>query len=59
MKGVSGVHTIYYVEKIRKRGWLGIPYAALKLRTAHVDERNWRRLRGRRFSLGAMMCFGD
>ena len=54
-KGGAGVHTIIYFSRIRKRGWLGIPYTALKLRTAHVDDRGWARLRHRRFSVLEMM----
>ena len=49
---------IIYAEKIRKRGWFGIPYTTLKLRCAHVDPENWRRLRGRPFSLASMMLSG-
>ncbi len=46
---------IHYIEIIRKRGWLGIPYRMPKLRTAHVDERRWQQLRGKPFSLSAML----
>ena len=53
------VHAIFYIEQIHMRGWFGIPYSVLKLRVAHVDERNWRRLRRRRFSMRARMCFGE
>ena len=49
------MYRIIYVEKIRKRGWFGIPYVALKLRTAHLDERGWQRMRRRPFSMAALM----
>ena len=49
------MHRIVYTEKIRKRGWLGIPYTVLKVRTAHVDDRDWPRMKGRPFSMGALM----
>ena len=51
------MHRIRYTEKIRKRGWFGIPYTVLKVRTAHVDDRNWQRLRRRPFSIGEMMWY--
>ena len=46
---------IRYTQKIRKRGPFGIPYTALVIRTAHVDEANWWRLRKRPFSISALM----
>ena len=49
------MHRIVYTEKIRKRGWLGIPYTVLKVRTAHLDDRDWPRMKGRPFSMGALM----
>lgn len=49
------MHRIIYVSRIKKRGWLGIPYTALMLRTAHVDDAGWRRLKHRRFSIRALM----
>ena len=49
------MHSVIYWEIIRKRGWLGIPYAVPKPRVAHLDERHWQRLRGRPFSVGAML----
>ena len=49
------MHSIYYVTPIRKRGIFGIPYTALVVRAAHVDEANWRRLRRRPFSMAALM----
>ena len=52
------MYRIIYAEKIRKRGWFGIPYTTLKLRCAHMDPENWRRLRGRPFSLVNMMLSG-
>lgn len=52
------MYRIIYAEKIRKRGWFGIPYTTLKLRCAHMDSENWRRLRGRPFSLLNMMLSG-
>lgn len=50
---------IHYLQKIKKRGPFGIPYTTVIVRTAHVDERNWRRLRrrGRPFSLCEMMLY--
>ena len=51
------MHRICYLQKINKRGWFGIPYAIIKVRTAHVDERNWQRLKRRPFSLGEMMMY--
>lgn len=49
------MHSIFYIEKIRKVGWFGIPYVVLKLRTAHMDEQSWRRMRNRPFSMAALM----
>ena len=51
------MHSIRYLQKIRKRGPFGIPYTALVLRVAHVDERNWQRLRHRRFSLNDLLVY--
>ena len=51
------MHTIRYVQKIKKRGPFGIPYTALVVRAAHVDEENWRRLRRRRFSMDALLIY--
>lgn len=48
---------IHYFQKIRKRGPFGIPYAVIKVRTAHVDERHWQRLRHRPFSLCEMLVY--
>lgn len=48
---------IRYCQKIRMRGVFGIPYTIIKVRTAHVDERNWRRLRRRPFSILEMMLY--
>ena len=50
------MHTIFYLTPIRKRGPLGIGYVSLKLRTAHVDERKWLLLRGRPFSIRALLA---
>lgn len=49
------MHSIYYVTRVRKRGPFGISYTSLVLRTAHVDEANWRRLRRKPFSMAALM----
>lgn len=49
------MHRIIYFSWIKKRGILGIPYAVLKPRTAHMDEARWRRLRHRKFSVREMM----
>ena len=49
------VRRIHYIEKINKLGWFGIPYTVLKIRSANVDARHWQRLRGRPFSLAALM----
>ena len=46
---------IYYIEKIHKLGWFGSPYIALTLRTAHVDQRHYDRLKGRRFTVRALL----
>ena len=51
------MHKIRYISRINKRGWFGIPYTVLKVRTAHVDERNWQRLKNRPFSMGELMMF--
>ena len=51
------MHSIRYLQKIRKRGPFGIPYTALVLRVAHVDERHWQRMKGRPFSVGELMTF--
>ncbi len=53
-EGLS-MHKIRYISRINKRGWFGIPYTVWKVRTAHVDERNWRRLRNRPFSMSELM----
>ena len=49
------VYSIIYFSWIRKRGILGIPYAVLKPRVAHVDEAGRRWFRHRRFSVRALM----
>ena len=51
------MHSIRYLQKIKKRGPFGIPYTALVIRVAHVDERNWQRLRNRPFSLRELLVF--
>ena len=51
------MRTIHYIEKIRKRGPFGIPYTAIVVRAAHVDEQNWQRLRRKPFSVGALMIY--
>lgn len=48
---------IRYISRINKRGWFGIPYTVLKIRTAHVDERNWQRMKDRPFSMGELMIY--
>jgi len=48
---------IHYIEKIKKRGPFGIPYTAIVVRVAHVDERNWQRLRNRPFSLRELLVY--
>ena len=55
MTGVRDVRRIYYTERINKVGWFGIPYTVLKIRTATVDARHWQRLRGKPFSLEALL----
>lgn len=49
------MYRIYYTEKINKVGWFGIPYTVLKIRSANVDAWHWQRLRGRPFSLEALL----
>ncbi|MBQ8110664.1 MAG: hypothetical protein IJ124_10945 [Clostridia bacterium] len=49
------MYKIYYTEKINKVGWFGIPYTVLKLRSANVDAKNYRRLHGRPFSLAELL----
>ena len=51
------MHCIRSLQRIRKRGPFGIPYTALVLREAHVDERHWQRLRNRRFSLNDLLIY--
>ena len=51
------MHPIPYIQKIKKRGPFGIPYTALVIRVAHVDDRNWQRLKRRPFSLCEMMLY--
>ena len=51
------VYRIRYIEKIKKRGPFGIPYTAIVVRTAHVDECNWQRLRRRPFSLSELLIY--
>lgn len=48
---------IRYIEKIKKRGPFGIPYTSIVVRVAHVDERNWQRLKRRPFSLSEMLIY--
>lgn len=55
---VDAMHRIIYCTRIKKRGPLGIGYTVLKLRTAHVDDANWQRLRHRRFSFLELMLPG-
>lgn len=50
------MRTIRYIQKIRKRGPFGIPYTGFKLRTAHVDEARWHRMKRRPFSMGELMA---
>lgn len=56
MKGGRAVHRIIYFTRIRKRGVFGIPYTVVKPRTAHVDERRWRQIKDRPFSIRELMC---
>ena len=51
------MHRILYFQRINRRGWFGIPFTTLKVRTAHVDERNWQRLKHRPFSMAELMIF--
>ena len=51
------MHSIRYLQKIKKRGPFGIPYTALIVRVAHVDERHWRRLRHRPFSMDELLIY--
>ena len=51
-------HSIYYLEIIRRRGPFGLSLALPKLRAAHVDERVWRRLKGRPFTVQTLMLPG-
>lgn len=51
------MRSIRYIQKIRKRGPFGLPYAVLVVRTAHVDEKHWQRLRRRPFSLNEMLIY--
>ena len=51
------MHSIRYLQKIKKRGPFGIPYTALVIRVAHVDERNWQRLKHRPFSLNELLIY--
>ena len=51
------MRSIRYIQKIRKRGPFGIPYTALVVRVAHVDERHWQRLKHRPFSVEALLNY--
>lgn len=51
------MHSIRYLQKIKKRGPFGIPYTALVVRVAHVDERHWQRLRHRPFSMNDLLIY--
>ena len=57
VKGGFQMHSIHYVQKIKKRGPFGIPYTALMVRVAHVDEKHWLRLKNRRFSLNDLLIY--
>ena len=57
IKGGFHMHSIHYLQKIKKRGPFGVPYTALVLRVAHVDERHWLRLRNCRFSLNDLLIY--
>lgn len=48
------MHTIRYWVKINKHSRFGFCYPVWKLRTAHVDNTAWQRLKGRPFSLEAL-----
>ena len=49
------MHRILYVTRVKKRGPFGIPYTGLVVRSAHVDDANWQRLRHQPFSMEALM----
>ncbi len=51
------MRSIHYFEMIKKRGPFGIPYTALVVRVAHVDEHHWQRLRNRRFTLNDLLIY--
>ena len=51
------MHSIRFLQKIKKRGPFGLSYTALVLRVAHVDERHWQRLRRQPFSLDKMLIY--
>ena len=51
------MHSIRYIQKIKKRGPFGLPYTALVVRTAHVAETHWQRLRHRPFSLNDLLIY--
>ena len=51
------MHSIRYVQKIKKRGPFGLPYTALVVRTAHVDEKHWQRRRHRPFSMNELLIY--
>lgn len=57
VKGGFHMHSIRYLQKIKKRGPFGLPYTALVVRVAHVDDRHWQRLRHRPFSLNDMLIY--
>lgn len=51
------MHSIRYVQKIKKRGPFGLPYTALVVRVAHVDDNHWLRLRHRPFSMDELLNY--
>ena len=51
------MYEIKYLVWIWKRSFLGFYYKAPVVRTAHVDERNWQRLRDRPFSLRELLVY--
>ena len=47
--------TIFYLQRIHRRGPFGLSYRGFKLRVAHADKESYRRLRKKPFSLDALM----
>ena len=51
------MHSLRYVQKIKKRGPFGLPETALVVRTRHVDEKHRQRLRHRPFSMNELLIY--